>query len=164
MGLNKPSGQMYSWCWTWNPLGGRCLYECSYCYVKNKIGPWLATMGNPKYLGVPLLIEKEFNTKLVKPDDGKVIFVESNGDLFGYWVSSKEIRRVLDHCAMYDNEYLFQSKNPFRFTQFEDDLPENTILGIYSIIRVLYLRIDLKSFFFILYGLGDTNKKGGRDG
>ena len=130
MGLNKPSGQMYPWAWTWNPLGGECLYKCVYCYVENKIAPWLARMGCPKYLGPTRLLSKELVTRLRKPDNGKVIFVQSNGDLFGYWVFSSDISLVLAHCKEYpDNTYLFQSKNPIRFLDFINDFPPKTILG-----------------------------------
>lgn len=121
---------MYPWAWTWNPLGGKCLYKCIYCYVENKIAPWLARMGCPKYLGPTRLLSKELVTRLRKPDDGKVIFVQSNGDLFGYWVFSSDISLVLAHCREYpDNTYLFQSKNPGRFLDFINDFPPKTILG-----------------------------------
>lgn len=130
MPLNPPSGNMYEWAWTWSPLGGPCLYACKYCYVKKKIGPWLERMGNTKYVGVPRLIEKELRVPLVKPDDGKVIFVQSNGDLFGYWVWPAWIRRVLNHCRAYpQNTYLFQTKNPIKFQEFVDEFPPRTILG-----------------------------------
>jgi len=127
--LNKPSGNMYPWAWTWNPYGGLCLYACKYCYVRNKIGPWLKRMGILKYVGKPRLIEHELKTPLIKPKDGKVIFVCSNNDLFGDWVPSKDIVRILLHCCEYDNEYLFQSKNPGRFNDFIEYFPERSILG-----------------------------------
>jgi len=120
---------MYPWAWTWNPYGGPCLYSCSYCYTKNKIAPWLERMGILKYVGAPRLIESELEARLVKPNDGKVIFVESNGDLFGYWIKDQEIIRVLAHCSKFDNWYLFQDKNPTRFNDFLSYFPPNTILG-----------------------------------
>ncbi|HEC86935.1 MAG TPA: DUF5131 family protein, partial [Thermoplasmatales archaeon] len=113
MPLNKPSGNMYEWAWTYNPLGGKCLHGCFYCYVTHSIAKRLKNYGNEKYYGDTRLIEKELKTSLKKPDDGKVIFVESCGDLFGSWVSSDDIKKVLNHCKKYpENTYLFQSKNP----------------------------------------------------
>ena len=129
MPLNPPSGNMYPWAWTWNPYGGPCLYACSYCYAKNKIASWLERMGILKYVGKPRLIESELKTRLVKPNDGKIIFVESNGDLFGYWIPDHEILSVLAHCNKFDNWYLFQDKNPTRFNDFLPYLPPKTILG-----------------------------------
>jgi len=129
MPLNKPSGNMYPWAWTWNPYGGLCPYACEYCYARNKIAPWLERMGILKYVGEPRLMEKELNIKLVKPKDGKLIFVESNGDLFGYWVPENDILRILEHCRCFNHEYLFQSKNPERFLDFLDWFPQKSILG-----------------------------------
>lgn len=35
----------------------------------------------------------------------------------------------MQHCQCYDNQYLFQSKDPMRFQLFMDDFPERIILG-----------------------------------
>jgi len=130
MPLNKPSGNMYPWAWTWNPLGGHCLHGCIYCYVTKKICPMFLQRGNKKYVGEPRLIKKEFGANLKKPDDGKVIFVEACGDLFQGAVSDDIILAVLEYCnAFPKNEYLFQSKNPERFHDFLDDFPPKIILG-----------------------------------
>lgn len=130
LSLNKPSGNMYHWAWTISFIGGECKYKCGYCYVKEKIAPWLNRMGNPKYYGEPCLIEKELKVPLTKPDDGNVIFIESCGDMFGDWVPRKWILKILDHCKEYaDNTYLFQTKNPARFFDFENMFPPNTIYG-----------------------------------
>ena len=40
-----------------------------------------------------------------------------------------DIRRVLRYCRRFDHIYLFQTKNPVRFTDFIDEFPERTILG-----------------------------------
>jgi hypothetical protein len=128
IGLNKPSGQMYKWAWTWSPLGGECPHHCSYCYVTSDIAPRLKNFGNDKYYGKPRLIESELHCSLKKPDDGKVIFVESCGDLFARDIPSQWIRKVIKHCEEYpENTYLFQSKNPLRFGEF--CFPKNSILG-----------------------------------
>lgn len=130
MPLNKPSGNFYMWAWSWNPLAGRCLHGCKYCYVTKKICKMLLRIGNKKYIGEPRLEEKELRTRLVKPNDGKLIFVEACGDLFQKAVSDDIILAVLEYCnAFPDNEYLFQSKNPGRFFEFLDDFPPNFILG-----------------------------------
>jgi DNA repair photolyase len=127
MPLNKPSGNMYPWAYTWNPLGGKCPHECGYCYVENKINPMMKRSGNDKYEGPLRLIEKELQTPLIIPE-GYVIFVESCGDLFAAEVPSAFIQRVLDHIAKYpQTPVLLQTKNPIRFAEFV--IPNNCILG-----------------------------------
>ena len=40
--------------------------------------------------------------------------------MWGSWIDNKWISKVLDRCAEFqDNEYIFQSKNPQRFFNFE---------------------------------------------
>ena len=35
MGLNLSKGDMYKFVnYTWNPIKGKCLHDCSYCYMK----------------------------------------------------------------------------------------------------------------------------------
>ena len=127
MGLNKPSGNMYPWAYTWNPVGGRCPHECKGCYVGGKIAPWLQRMGNDKYVGEPRLIEEEFKTKLIVPD-GYVVFVESCGDLFAYGIPDTWIWQVLNRIKRFrDTTFLLQTKNPERF--FDFNIPQNCILG-----------------------------------
>lgn len=121
---------MYPWAWTITHIGGECRYSCKFCYVSKKIAPWINRMGNPKYYGEPRLIEHELKTPLMKPDDGTVIFIGSCNDIFGYWIPREWILKVLNHCKEYpDNTYLFQTKNPARFFEFENLFPPNVIYG-----------------------------------
>jgi protein gp37 len=127
MPLNKPSGNMYPWAYTWNPLAGKCPHECGYCYVENKINPMMKRSGNDKYEGELRLVEKELQTPLIIPE-GFIIFVQSCGDLFAKEVPDAWIQRVLDHIAVYpQTTCLLQSKNPIRFREF--NIPKNCILG-----------------------------------
>jgi len=136
MTLNPPSGNMYPWAYTWNPIGGRCLHNCRYCYVKGKIAPWLKRMGNPKYLKPPHLIEKELETNLEITSDlapsgyNPVVFVCSCNDIMGWWIKREWIEHILARCREFpDTTFLFQSKNPRRFFSFIDLFPPKTILG-----------------------------------
>lgn len=116
MGLNKSVGNMYEWVThTWNPIKG-CKFDCSYCYIK----------ANPQYSLEPRFHEHEMKTDLGK---GKVIFVGSMCDMFGEWIPTKWILRVLEYCRRCDNKYLFQSKNPARFHAFVEEFPTRTILS-----------------------------------
>jgi len=122
MVLNKPSGNMYPFAYTWNPIGGKCHHECIYCYVKD-----LRKRGIKKYFGKPYLDEKAFKDKLVIPD-GYIVFVQSCGDLFGYWIDTAWIWRVLNYLKQFPKTtFLLQSKNPERFLDF--NIPQNCILG-----------------------------------
>lgn len=58
---------------------------------------------------------------------GNFIFVGSSTDAWAESVLTDWLLKTLRHCRAYKNRYLFQSKNPKRFTQFE--FPPNTILG-----------------------------------
>lgn len=113
MTLNKQSGNMYPFVThTWNPIKGKCPHDCLYCYMKRFPQKEMR------------LAEEEFKTHLGKDN---FIFVGSSTDMFANAVSSNWIERVLNHCRMYRNKYLFQSKNPKRFEEF--CFTQNTIFG-----------------------------------
>lgn len=110
MGLNLSNGNMYKFVnYTWNPIKGKCLHDCSYCYMK--------TMPQYQHL---ILAENEFKTDL---GNGNRIFIGSTTDAFAENVPSEWIVRILDYCyqnhnAEKPNAYLLQSKNPKRFLEF----------------------------------------------
>ena len=86
MGLNLSKGDMYKFVnYTWNPIKGKCLHDCSYCYMK-QINP----NANP-----PRLAEYELNTDL---GCGRSIFIGSSTDMFAEDIPSEWIARVLDYC------------------------------------------------------------------
>ena len=109
--LNPRKGDMYKFVnYTWNPIKGKCLHDCSYCYMK-QINP----NANP-----PRLAEYELNTDL---GCGSSIFIGSSTDMFAEDIPSEWIARVLDYCyqnsnMLLPNAYLLQSKNPKRFLEF----------------------------------------------
>lgn len=114
MSLNKSKGNMYPWCThTWNVITGKCPHDCIYCYMRRyKLGPmWFN--------------HKELNRDL---GSGRVIFVGSSIDMWAQDVPPDWIWSILERCRAYDNEYLFQSKDPYRFFFF-DRFPDKTIYG-----------------------------------
>lgn len=117
MGLNKQSGNMYGFVThTFNVIKGLCSHNCSYCYMK----VWKQN---------PL----RFDSKELLSDLGKgnFIFVGSSTDMFADDVSVVWIENVLEKCrANSDNTYLFQTKNPKRFNEFEYEFPDNSWLCI----------------------------------
>ena len=115
MVLNKQTGNMYGWVnYTWNPISGRCPHECTYCYMK---GFKLKELH---------LKEDELKRNL---GTGNTIFLGSGTDMFAATVPGEWIRSVLAVCCKFDNTYLFQTKAPARFSEFEGLYPEKTIFG-----------------------------------
>ncbi len=98
---------MYPWIThTWNPLAGECLHGCSYCST-NKLMRYPGIKN--KYTGPPRIHDLEMKTNLGK---GNFIFVVAQSDLFAEGFDSSITRDILNHCRHFDNQYLFQSKNP----------------------------------------------------
>ena len=129
MSMNKVSGNMYreilgqNLTHTWNPLGGKCPHECTYCSTQKLMR---YPVIKKKYSGPPKLCENTLQDNL---GSGNFIFVVAQNDLFAHSIPDEYIEKVLAQCRKYpDNKYLFQSKNPVRFwTDFK--FPYNTILA-----------------------------------
>jgi DNA repair photolyase len=110
---------MYEWIdATFNPIKG-CSHACCYCYLKDLEARY-------QYNVSPRFVEEELRTNLGKD---KVIFVGSASDMWGEWMDSLNIEKVLEHCRRFDNEYVFQSKNPARFLEFIERFPKKSMLG-----------------------------------
>ena len=136
MGLNLSNGNMYKFVnYTWNPIKGKCLHDCSYCYMK--------TMPQYQHL---ILAENEFKTDL---GNGNRIFIGSTTDAFAENVPSEWIVRILDYCyqnhnAEKPNAYLLQSKNPKRFLEFiNHPIMERVIFGT----NTTYLSNAVNNYF-----------------
>lgn len=107
MGLNVSTGNMYKFVThTFNTIKGECYHDCSYCYMKRwgKLNP-------------VRFDEKELKTYL---GNGNFIFVGSSCDMFAENIPEDWIIKTLDHCRIFDNKYLFQTKNPSRIIDFID--------------------------------------------
>lgn len=72
MPVNDPSGEMYPWAYTWNPVGGSCPHQCSYCYVPDIKTSFKAI--DEKYTGKLRLMGREFKPLKQLPE-GYVLFV-----------------------------------------------------------------------------------------
>lgn len=116
MPLNKQTGEMYAFVThTWNPIRGKCLHDCIYCYMKVYPQPEIH------------FAEKEMNTNL---GEGNFIFVGSSTDAWAIEIPTDWILNSLRHCRKYwNNRYLFQSKNPARFLMFIPFMPLDFVLG-----------------------------------
>ncbi|HUU86923.1 MAG TPA: hypothetical protein VMX17_04130 [Candidatus Glassbacteria bacterium] len=106
MKLNKSKGNMYDFVThTGNVVKGLCPHGCSYCYMKR----W--GKQNPI----------RFDEEELKIDmgSGNFVFVGSSCDMFAHNIPKQWILDIFEHCAKFDNKYLFQSKNPERFLNFK---------------------------------------------
>jgi len=112
---------------TWNPVTG-CLYNCNYCWARNLAATKLQNSHRYSRGFRPSLNESEFCSKFGK---GDLIFVSDMGDLFGAFIRSEWITRVLDQISRYpEAEFLFMTKNPQRYQEFLPFIPKNAILGV----------------------------------
>lgn len=107
--MNRSKGNMYeNVTHTHNEISGSCMHACTYCYMKAISGI------NER----PLVFRESANKEDL--GSGNFIFVGSSIDMWAEDIPSEWIRKVLDHCQTYENDYLFQSKNPARFLEFKD--------------------------------------------
>jgi protein gp37 len=80
-----------------------------------------------KYSGELRLDEKAMKKNL---GSGNTWFVCAQNDLFAEDASREMILQVLEHCRhYYNNIYVFQSKNPIRFSHYKELFPRLVILG-----------------------------------
>jgi len=123
---NHKDNKMFSFITeTWNPVTG-CKHHCIYCWARKLALTKLK--GTRKYRNgfKPTIHLEEFKRKF----NGGVVFVSDMGDLFGEFVPSEWIQKVIDYTAKFPNTYfLFMTKNPARYHEFIDEFPTNAILG-----------------------------------
>ena len=114
---------------TWNPVTG-CLHNCIYCWARKLVETRLSKVSSKYADGFfPRLHKKEFK-KVFKP--GELVFVTDMGDLFGEWVPTEWILKVLNHIKRFPRTtFLFLTKNPYRYLDLLEYLEEldNIILG-----------------------------------
>lgn len=107
---------MYPWVThTWNVIKGKCSHNCVYCYMKR----------------FPLY-ERRFDGRELKTDlgTGNVIFVGSSNDMWCWSIPAGWIDTILEYCRNYNsNEYVFQTKNPYRFARFYGKFLDKTLFG-----------------------------------
>lgn len=101
--------------YAWDIIEG-CEHACSYCYARKELKDF-----TPKFF--PERLQEPYSYKPCK------IFVNRHGDIMGSWVHKEDIQAVIDVAKdLKEHEFLFMTKNPKRFTEFE--FPPNCILGV----------------------------------
>jgi len=111
---------------TWNPVTG-CLHGCKYCWARKLALTKLRNKERYAKGFIPRLNEGEFKVKF---NEGEMVFVSDMGDLFGNFIPREWIVRVINHIRRFPRTFfLFLTKNPQRYEEFIDIMPENAILG-----------------------------------
>jgi protein gp37 len=129
-GLNKQDNKDIEWAdWSWNPISG-CLHGCPYCYARDiAFNIYPSEVGFAAAIWPDRLTSPENQTVPDKEDiASRNIFTCSMADLFGRWVPTEWIEKVLKTVS--DNpqwNFLFLTKFPKRMSEFE--IPDNAWLG-----------------------------------
>ena len=111
---------------TWNPVSG-CLHGCVYCWARRLALTKLRNTRRYREGFKPRLNPEEFRRRF---SEGDLVFVCDMGDLFGEWVPSEWIERVIEYTGRFPRtDFLFLTKNPARYHEFLDKFPPNAILG-----------------------------------
>ncbi len=111
---------------TWNPITG-CLHDCTYCWARKWAETRLKHVRRYREGFKPRLNLVEFRRKF-RP--GVTVFVSDMGDMWGNWVPRDWIIAVLNYIKKFPNtQFLFLTKNPSRYFEFLDLIPQNVILG-----------------------------------
>ena len=114
-----------------NPIGGHC-YDCEYCYIHGKKGMKIRFKHiRDKYSGdfklYPKILEKLRNIRSEKP-----IFVCDCIDCMHEDNSKENILDLFWHIknSRYNITVILLTKNPSRFNELIEYIPDNVILGV----------------------------------
>lgn len=106
---------------TWNPLGGKCGFECSYCWAKALTKKY----NFKKYQGEWYIDEKQINQKFSKDD---FIFLQDMNDIS--FCPSNLMKILCDKIAEFpETKFLMLTKNPDFYMKHWRIIPENVVLG-----------------------------------
>mgnify|MGYP001210632361 CR=1 FL=1 len=106
---------------TWNPLGGKCRFDCSYCWAKNLINRYKFA----KYTISEMYVGTQINMKF---KDGETVFVQDMNDIS---FCKPEVFKLLSDAISKQPkvDFLLLTKNPAWYLSVEDMITPNMILG-----------------------------------
>ena len=127
LNLIKPKDRMFSVInRTWNPVTG-CMHYCVYCWARRLAETRLRGVSRYRRGFVPRFNRWEFRVRF---KSGEFVFVSDMGDLFGDFIPSEWIFRVLRYIEKFPRtHFLFLTKNPARYYEFLEYFPSNCFLG-----------------------------------
>ena len=103
-----------------------CLHYCTYCWARKLALTKLRNHERYRKGFIPRLNEREFKVRF---DEG-LVFVTDMGDLFGDFIPSDWIVKVINYIRKFPKTlFLFLTKNPERYFEFLDIMPQNAVLG-----------------------------------
>lgn len=123
----------------WNPITG-CEHNCHYCWARKLALGKLKDSSKYREGFKPKITESDMSKHF---KDGECVFVSDMGDMWGEWVPDEWIERVLRRIADFPNtKFLFLTKNPVRYIQFVDRIPNNCVLGATIESNVNYIEVS----------------------
>lgn len=111
---------------TYNPIGGKCPYSCSYCWASGLI----KRFGYEKYKGKPVVYD-DMIAKRFKPNS--YVFVGSMRDIFADIVPDRMLLELYEMILENeDSMFLLMTKNPKRYVELlKYGIPaENIVFGV----------------------------------
>jgi len=109
---------------TWNVFKG-CRFFCRYCNASRLAKGRLKH--SPRYQDgfAPAFIEAEMERSF---HPGQFVFVAYMGDIF--WAMAPDVERIIDRIRQFpETTFLFLTKAPEVYLQWEVDFPDNLLLG-----------------------------------
>lgn len=114
-------------CPPWNPIGGKCIHDCVYCWAKRMIVQY----DMEKYKVNPYWSDAPPKFK-----EGDFVFMQDMNDLYAENVPTGLILQLLTVCRDNPNvRFLSLTKNPkrcyeiLRFLNVENEIPSNVVWG-----------------------------------
>ena len=105
---------------TWNPLGGKCGFDCSYCWAKALI----KQHGFKKYQGECFIDKKQINRKFTEND---FVFVQDMNDISFY--HKHLLDPLFEKIRVSSAKFLMLTKNPDFYMCVWRELPQNVVIG-----------------------------------
>jgi protein gp37 len=110
--------------YTWNPVKGKCPYECSYCYVQRICQRFRKIQKAPYFDSKDF--SSGFNAEMYDAD--KIIFVCSSIDLFAEEIPSEWVNVVFEAIVRRPwRTYLLHTKNPARVVALANTFLEGRV-------------------------------------
>lgn len=105
---------------TWNPLGGKCGFDCRYCWAKSLTNKYQMK----KYQGEWYIDQKQMNRQFKSSD---FVFVQDMNDIA--FCPDQFFPILIEKMKSNDARYLFLTKNPDFYKHWWHHLDFNCILG-----------------------------------
>ena len=119
VGMNKQGPDKIDWTdASWNIITG-CDHACKYCYARRMANRLAGRYGYPKVNPFTPTFHVDRLAQIGRWKKSEKIFVCSMGDMWGSWISTDWITRILSMISHYPQSvFQFLTKNPVRYSDF----------------------------------------------